>query len=263
MRARWLKPEFFRDKRIGSMGLETALVYQALWVISDDYGTCLCAPYQLKADMFLWWPSMTLPKILESLGRLLGERRIRIFRVGDDVYSQILRWDKHQNVHHPGKFRHPTQGEELTAVSPETFGESPEAYGSPHHLDTYTPRHLDTQRTTSARPRKSRGTSGANGACAVPQPSWVADAAQLWRAKEGDVSEGRIGRALKRVVDLHSWETIRPALECYLSDSPADKARKPEWFAQRIVYWLTESQTPLVDRDGVLTARGERLMRAT
>ena len=44
MRARWLKPEFFTDKKIGQLDPVTALVYQALWCWADDGGTAQADP---------------------------------------------------------------------------------------------------------------------------------------------------------------------------------------------------------------------------
>jgi hypothetical protein len=44
MRARWLKPEFFTDKKIATLDPTTALVYEALWCWADDGGVCNATP---------------------------------------------------------------------------------------------------------------------------------------------------------------------------------------------------------------------------
>lgn len=111
MRARTLKPEFFRDRKIAQLGPSVALVYQALWNLADDYGTAPCDPVQVKGEMFVYWSSIGVPEISGALRHLSGSKRVVLFMVGDQLYARIPSWDKHQHPHKPSKFRHPTKGE--------------------------------------------------------------------------------------------------------------------------------------------------------
>jgi hypothetical protein len=107
MRARWLKPEFFTDKKIAMLGPLAALVFEALWVIADDGGTAKGDAETLKAQVFYRWSTVTVPDISTALRELSHSGRVRRYQVGDDEYTQIVHWTRHQQVHKPGKFRHP------------------------------------------------------------------------------------------------------------------------------------------------------------
>ena len=135
---------------MAAMGPVTALVYQSLWLIADDYGTAPCDPDRLKGELFYAWSAVGLREITDSLRTLSDQDRIATFQVGDDTYCRIKRWDSHQSVHKPGKFRYPTNGQQVTPPSAGISGESPEISEHSHHLDTKTPRLQDTQETTTA-----------------------------------------------------------------------------------------------------------------
>lgn len=147
MRARWLKPEFFRDRKIGPLGPTTALVYQVLWIVADDGGTAPCDTDRLKAEMFLLWPDVTVEVIEQALAALESVKRIRRYKAGDDTYARIDNFPKHQKVHNPSKFRYPQLGE---AVTPNTAAALPQSSGSTHILDSQIARHLDSQIATAA-----------------------------------------------------------------------------------------------------------------
>lgn len=113
MRARNLKPEFFRDRKMGVMGPTTALVFQALWCLADDFGTVPCDPEQVKGEMFVYWPDVGVPEIAGALRHLCGTGRVTLFMVGDQLFARILNWKKHQKPHKPSAFKHPTTGQEV------------------------------------------------------------------------------------------------------------------------------------------------------
>lgn len=130
---------------MAAMGPVTALVYQSLWLIADDYGTAPCDPDRLKGELFYAWSAVSLRNITDSLRALSDQGRIATYAVGDDMYCTIERWDRHQAVHKPGKFRYPTDGQQVTVGSADISGDSPEISEHSHHLDSKTPRHLDTK----------------------------------------------------------------------------------------------------------------------
>jgi hypothetical protein len=156
MRARWLKPEFFTDRKIAAMGAVPALVFQALWCVADDGGTALCDTDRLKGEMFFAWDSIGVPELEEALMTLSQTGRIRRYKVGDDTYCTIVHFERHQKVYHPSKFRHPPAPQQDSAPasadrpsSTETLGSPPESLGSPHILDTKTPKHQDTSKRSA------------------------------------------------------------------------------------------------------------------
>ena len=172
MRARWLKPEFFTDKKVAEAGPIAALVYQALWCMADDGGTAPCDPDTIKAQMFYRWSAVGVPDISGALQVLSDMRRIARYEVGDDSYARILTWKKHQQVHKPSKFRYPKESQEHTSDgaapvrhSPGTGESAVPASPHPRLLDTQTPKERDIEsdarfdRAWSLYPRRAGGNS--------------------------------------------------------------------------------------------------------
>lgn len=141
-RARWLKPEFFTDRKMGELGPVNALVYQVLWVSADDSGMAKCQPDDIKAEWFRHWPSVNVATIRTALRRLRELGRIEFYVGGDDLFAQVVRWKENQNVHKPSKFMWRTdysaRGKALSKHLPEWYGGGAGAlHASPP------PRHLD------------------------------------------------------------------------------------------------------------------------
>lgn len=148
MRARWLKPDFFRDRKVATMGPVAALVYQALWVEADDSGVAHADPDRIKSEMFFMWPGISEALVRHSLGTMHALGRIRFYQVGDDLFAQIVNFVRHQQVHKPSKFRNIPDINDLHSVVPEWCGTTSENFqASPpsRHLDTQTPRRPDTK----------------------------------------------------------------------------------------------------------------------
>ena|SRR3990167_9088372 len=138
-RARWLKPEFFTDKKMGELGPITALVYQVLWVSADDTGMTKCEPEDVKAEWFRKWPAVSAPTIRNALKRLHETGRIEFYQGGDDLFAQVVRWKENQNVHKPSQFMWRTdysrRGKALSKHLPEWCRNGAESPGTPHLLD--------------------------------------------------------------------------------------------------------------------------------
>ena len=167
MRARWLKPEFFTDKKIAALGPWAALVYQALWCMADDGGTAQCDPEWVYSQMFYWWGTSAalVPEIAGAVQHLVQSGRIACYTVGDETYARIINWTKHQLVHKPSKFRYPKPLLETVPHSPGTSeGDSAALLpASPH------PRHPLTTRRERRAPQEARSRNGAHHP--RPQPS--------------------------------------------------------------------------------------------
>lgn len=171
MRARWVKPEFFNDKKIGMLGPNPALVFEALWCMADDGGTALCNPELVKGLMFSYWPMIGLPEISGALERLAVAERIERYSIGDDEYAIILHFKKHQPVHKPSLFRHPRKPQVVAASEDDRLrhqcgtssenGSTPRVLKSstPQHLNTYSPEFLETRK---AYPKRAGGDSVAD-----------------------------------------------------------------------------------------------------
>lgn len=149
MRGRWLKPEFFTDKKMGALGPICALVYQAIWVSADDSGMAMCDPELLKGQMFARWPDITVEGIQGALTELSLSARVKLYKGGDDIFAQVIRWKENQPINRPSKFTYrddySKRGKELRefaacwdVVTHGVLTEDSPSY-TPIHLDTYTP----------------------------------------------------------------------------------------------------------------------------
>jgi hypothetical protein len=113
---------------------------------------------------------------------------------------------------------------------------------------------------TEERRDRDRGEKKILGAGA-PQPpeNWVARGVEIWRAKVGDTTHPRLGKALSGCVATHGAPSVLDALAEY-ADAPSNgRPKKLEWFAEDVVRWIGEAKEPL-EQDGVLTAKGRRFM---
>lgn len=161
MRARWLKPEFFTDRKIGPLGMCAALVFEALWCVADDGGVAQCDAVLLKGQMFMRWEEISVDAIDTALEALTAAGRVQHYSSGDRDYYLIHSWKKNQPVHNPSRFRHPRPQQQVTESDtdelPQDSGRG-EAGGSPSshpiYLDSSTPQHPDT--STPVTPARGR-----------------------------------------------------------------------------------------------------------
>jgi uncharacterized protein YdaU (DUF1376 family) len=68
---------------------------------------------------------------------------------------------------------------------------------------------------------------------------------------EGTVNYGKIGKALKPLVQKYTWPTVRPAWKLYLKSTAAEYA-SPYRFAETYGKWAQGVSTPAVNPNGVL-----------
>jgi uncharacterized protein YdaU (DUF1376 family) len=77
-----------------------------------------------------------------------------------------------------------------------------------------------------------------------PKPAnWVGEACQIWEAI-GTPNAGRIGKALKPLVDKHGWEAVKPVwqLECGSKTTESARFFSPQKFAETFAVSLKAFQ---------------------
>lgn len=95
--------------------------------------------------------------------------------------------------------------------------------------------------TTRSRSRGRSTTTSAQGAGNPKKPSWSSEACDDWKARfEGTAPGGRIGKALKPLVEQHGWDKIRPIWQKYLAKKDAEFA-SPQDFASKLSLWIGEN----------------------
>lgn len=115
-RQRDIRPEFFRDKRMGKLGSQVATVYEALWCWADDGGAVRIEPDVLKGECFIRWPEYTPAILTDCLVSLHAAGRISPYAVGDELYALIPTLDKHSKINRPSKFRYPREGHKVDDI---------------------------------------------------------------------------------------------------------------------------------------------------
>lgn len=96
MRARSLKPGFFRNEELAKLPFETRLLFAGLWCIADREGRLEDRPMRIRADVF---PYENVD-VEAGLGQLREAAFLERYEVDGRKYIQILAFTKHQTPHH-------------------------------------------------------------------------------------------------------------------------------------------------------------------
>jgi hypothetical protein len=101
-----------------------------------------------------------------------------------------------------------------------------------------------------------------NGADAPPSrplravPAWLVTLGAQWESRVGTATPAALRRLLGGAVAMHGESAIAKAVDLYASERiEQGKPMKLEWFAAEVAGWV-ERTKPIVDADGILTARG-------
>lgn len=110
---------------------------------------------------------------------------------------------------------------------------------------------------TEERRDRGRGEKNKPLAGADAPVNWVAAAAEIF-APVGTFLPGRIGAALKPVVDRYGWAETERGLRDYIAAPNKNGGKKPEYFRDESGTWVIGAREPLVI-DGVPTPRADRI----
>lgn len=96
LRARNIKPGFFRNEDLGELAPVTRLFFIALWCYADREGRFVDRPKRIRAEL-LPYDAVDGEEMMRELeGRGFIER----YEVSGERYAQILNFKKHQSPHH-------------------------------------------------------------------------------------------------------------------------------------------------------------------
>ena len=99
MRARNIKPGFFRNPELADAGPLAQLLFAGLWCMADKEGRLKDAPRVIKAELFPYY-EVDVNRELTVLARLGHVRRF--VRDGMGII-EVTNFKKHQNPHHTEK----------------------------------------------------------------------------------------------------------------------------------------------------------------
>ena len=95
MRARNIKPGFFKNDTLAELDFAGRLLFIGLWGIADRAGRLEDRPKKIKAEVFPY-DEVNVDSFLGELARLGFILR---YEVGGGRFIQIVHFDKHQNPH--------------------------------------------------------------------------------------------------------------------------------------------------------------------
>ena len=100
MRIRTVKPEFWSDEKTGTLSVEAALLFLAMFNFADDKGRLRGVPSLLKAQAFPYRPEIDIEA---ALNELLGKKLVRPYQARGQAYLEIINFLKHQVINKPSK----------------------------------------------------------------------------------------------------------------------------------------------------------------
>ena len=129
MRARNIKPGFFKNEDLAECDLQTRLLFIGLWCMADREGRLEYRPKRIKAEV-MPYDNCNIEKLLTQLA---DKNFIQIYTVSSGKYISILNFGKHQNCHIkeaastiPAPCEHDTSME-VAQLNPESLLLNPES----------------------------------------------------------------------------------------------------------------------------------------
>ena len=95
MRARNIKPGFFKNDTLAELDFAGRLLFIGLWGLADREGRLEDRPKKIKAEIFPYDDVA----VDSFLGELAKRNFIIRYEVEGECYIQIVHFDKHQNPH--------------------------------------------------------------------------------------------------------------------------------------------------------------------
>jgi len=95
MRARNIKPAFFKDEKLLKCSLPARMLFAGLWCYSDREGRFVWNPFEIKIDIF----PVDHYNIDELLNELVIAKLVKSYGMNGKLYGCIPNFLKHQNPH--------------------------------------------------------------------------------------------------------------------------------------------------------------------
>lgn len=97
MRARNIKPGFFKNEILGQADPVLSLLFAGLWCLADKAGRLEDRPLRIRAELFPYRDGLDINRYLTELERLGFIQR---YVVNEITVIQVLKFEDHQHPHH-------------------------------------------------------------------------------------------------------------------------------------------------------------------
>jgi len=101
-RIRSIKPEILEDIKTASLSHEAFRLFVSMICLADDYGATRADARFLSAQVF-WGAPVKLSGVTAAMDELSAANLVLFYEVRGQRYAQLIGWNKHQRVDHPGK----------------------------------------------------------------------------------------------------------------------------------------------------------------
>lgn len=95
MRARNLKPGFFKNDVLAECEPLARLLFEGLWCMADREGRLECHPKRIKAEI-LPYDNCDIVKLMEQLR---DKQFVTVYKYDNEIYLEIPTFTQHQNCH--------------------------------------------------------------------------------------------------------------------------------------------------------------------
>lgn len=224
-----IRDRIWVSDKLAKCSLNAALAFPWIFLVSDDWGRFEYRPRAIWGQVFGSREDVTVEDVRGWLAEYEREKLlVRYHMDGDLAYWRGFE-GRPENRRRKSRYPDPKSFE---GVKLETTATEPRE----------TARNRAEMLPLAEIEQEQESRDGV----APAAPSWSTEACGEWKHFLGTPPGGRIGNALKPLVEEHTWDVVRPLWRGYLEEavlSPEDpKWTKPETFAQTFKARLARSR---------------------
>lgn len=97
-RARFIRPEFFTDEKVGALPYGARILFAGIWCHSDLRGVFEHSARQLRVLVFPFDEGLTSATVEDWLSQLSTAGQIIRFEVGGKAWGFVRKWAEHQDI---------------------------------------------------------------------------------------------------------------------------------------------------------------------
>lgn len=97
-RARFIRPEFFTDEKLGELPFGARLLFAGIWCHSDLRGVFEHSARQLRVHVFPFDEGVTSAQVSEWLAIIDGAGLVIRFEADGKAWGHVANWSRHQSV---------------------------------------------------------------------------------------------------------------------------------------------------------------------
>lgn len=97
-RARFIRPEFFTDEKLGELPFGARLLFAGIWCHADLRGVFEHSAKQLRVRVFPFDEGLASAQVDGWLTTMADVGLVSCFEAGDKAWGKIRNWERHQSI---------------------------------------------------------------------------------------------------------------------------------------------------------------------